>query len=131
MVNTKELVKLEMAANSIARGNLACPGCSLNANFKHTLSALENKAIVVIPACCTSVIQGAGDGYGMKVPIVNTAFGAAAAVASGIKRKLAFDGKDDIFSFIPSIMIPFTCKREGLGIRGLSSIKKFLLLVFL
>ncbi len=94
MVKTKELIQIELASNSIEKGNLACPGCSLNANFKHTLSALKGDAIVVVPACCTSVIQGAGEGYGMQVPIFNTAFAAAPAVASGIKRKLIRDGND-------------------------------------
>lgn len=95
MVSQKELVKLEFESNSIKQGNLACAGCQLNAAFKHTLSAIKNNGIAVVPACCTSVIQGAGDGYGMNVPIMNTAFAAAPAVASGIKRKLLKEGNTD------------------------------------
>ncbi len=94
MVNSKQLVKLEMGAKAIEKGNLACPGCQLNLAFKHSLSALKNNAIVVVPACCTSVIQGAGQGYGMHVPIFNTAFASAPSVASGIARKLKLDGSD-------------------------------------
>ncbi len=94
MVKPKELVQLEMDAKAIEKGNLACPGCQLNLAFKHSLSALKNNAIVVVPACCTSVIQGAGQGYGMHVPIFNTAFASAPSVASGIARKLKLDGSD-------------------------------------
>ncbi len=83
-----------MGAKAIEKGNLACPGCQLNLAFKHSLSALKNNAIVVVPACCTSVIQGAGQGYGMHVPIFNTAFASAPSVASGIARKLKLDGSD-------------------------------------
>lgn len=94
MVGIKELVQIELNTNTIRRGNLACSGCQLNAAFKHTLSAINNNGIVVVPACCTSVIQGAGQGYGMNVPIFNTAFAASPSVASGIKRALIKKGKD-------------------------------------
>ncbi|MHA2092767.1 MAG: thiamine pyrophosphate-dependent enzyme [Candidatus Kariarchaeaceae archaeon] len=94
MVKTKELVQIETELHAIEKGNLACPGCQLNLVFKHSLAALDNNAIVVVPACCTSVIQGAGEGYGMNVPIFNTAFAAAPCVASGISRKIKLDGKD-------------------------------------
>ncbi len=93
MVKTKELVQIEMSTKAIERGNLACPGCQLNASFKHSLSALGGDAIAVVPACCTSVIQGAGDGYGMHVPIMNVTFASAPIVASGISRKLRLEGK--------------------------------------
>ncbi len=93
MVSTKELVNIELEVKAIEKGNLACPGCQLNLSFKHALSALKGDAIVVVPACCTSVIQGAGQGYGMHVPIFNTAFASAPPVASGIARKLKRDGK--------------------------------------
>ncbi|MDH5402899.1 MAG: thiamine pyrophosphate-dependent enzyme [Candidatus Heimdallarchaeota archaeon] len=94
MVKTKELVQIETEIHAIEKGNLACPGCQLNLAFKHSLAALNNNAIVVIPACCTSVIQGAGKGYGMHVPIFNTAFASAPPVASGIARKLKLENKD-------------------------------------
>jgi len=94
MVKTKDLIQIETELHAIEMGNLACPGCQLNLAFKHTLSALNNNAVVVVPACCTSVIQGTGDGYGMNVPIFNTAFASAPPVASGIARKLKLEGKD-------------------------------------
>ncbi|MHA2249368.1 MAG: thiamine pyrophosphate-dependent enzyme [Candidatus Kariarchaeaceae archaeon] len=94
MVKTKDLVEIETQLHPVEKGNLACPGCQLNLAFKHSLAALNNNAIVVVPACCTSVIQGTGDGYGMGVPIFNTAFAAAPCVASGISRKVKMDGKD-------------------------------------
>ncbi len=86
MVTLRQLQVIENETKVIRKGNLACPGCQLNLSMRHALAALENKAIVVVPACCTSVIQGLGDGYGLNIPIFNCAFASAAAVASGIAR---------------------------------------------
>ncbi len=88
MVTLRQLQVIENDVKVIRKGNLACPGCQLNLSMRHALAALEKKAIVVVPACCTSVIQGLGDGYGLNVPIFNCAFASAASVASGIARMM-------------------------------------------
>ncbi len=96
MVTIKELADIEQKIPGIRPGNFACSGCGLNLSFRHAVAAVGGKAIISVPACCTSVIQGMGDGYGMDVPILNVAFAAAPAVASGIVSQLRREGKDDI-----------------------------------
>lgn len=85
-IKTKDLLEIESKQSSIMKGNLACPGCFLNLSFRHALGVIGKNAVVVIPACCTSVIQGIGDGYGLNIPVFNTAFASAPSVASGISR---------------------------------------------
>ncbi len=88
MVKLKVLIEKEKLAKAVKKGNLACPGCNLNLAFRHAMAALENNAIIVVPACCTSVIQGFGHGYGLNIPIFNCAFASSAAVASGMARMM-------------------------------------------
>ena len=94
MVKLTELVEIEEKQGyvGIKKGNLACAGCGLNLALRHALAALENHAVLVVPACCTSVIQGFGAGYGFTVPVFNTAFAAAPSVATGLAN--AYKRKD-------------------------------------
>lgn len=65
-------------------GNAACPGCPEAMGLRYVGMALGKKAILVIPAGCTSIIQGVMPGCGLSFPIINVAFAAADAVASGV-----------------------------------------------
>ncbi|MEM4435023.1 MAG: 3-methyl-2-oxobutanoate dehydrogenase subunit beta, partial [Sulfolobales archaeon] len=65
-------------------GNAACPGCPEAMGLRYVGMALGSKAILVIPAGCTSIIQGLMPGSGLSFPIVNVAFSSADAVASGV-----------------------------------------------
>jgi len=69
----------------LLRGNFACAGCGLSIAYRTTISALENP-IVVIPACCASVIQSLHPNVTYNVPTLNIAFAAHASAASGISR---------------------------------------------
>lgn len=69
----------------LLRGNFACAGCGLSIAYRTTISALENP-IVVIPACCASVIQSLHPNVAYNVPTLNIAFAAHASAASGISR---------------------------------------------
>ena len=86
MVKLKELIQIEAQYVGNMKGNLACAGCGLNLALRHALAALDQHALLVVPACCTSVIQGFGEGYGINAPVFNTAFAASPAVASGFAR---------------------------------------------
>ncbi|MFX0205838.1 MAG: thiamine pyrophosphate-dependent enzyme [Candidatus Hodarchaeota archaeon] len=66
-------------------GNMACAGCGLSLAYKTAISSVENP-IVVIPACCASVIQSLHPNVTYNVPTLNIAFAAHAAAASGISR---------------------------------------------
>jgi pyruvate ferredoxin oxidoreductase beta subunit len=66
-------------------GNFACMGCGLSIAYKTAISAVDNP-IVVIPACCSSVIQSPHPNVTYNVPTLNIAFAAHASAASGISR---------------------------------------------
>jgi len=69
----------------LLRGNFACAGCGLTIAYRTAISALE-RPIVVIPACCSSVIQSLHPNVSYAVPTLNIAFAAHASAASGISR---------------------------------------------
>ncbi|WP_455142521.1 thiamine pyrophosphate-dependent enzyme [Candidatus Hodarchaeum mangrovi] len=69
----------------LLRGNFACAGCGLSIAYRSVISALE-RPIVVIPACCASVIQSLHPNVTYNVPTLNIAFAAHASAASGISR---------------------------------------------
>jgi pyruvate/2-oxoacid:ferredoxin oxidoreductase beta subunit len=51
-------------------------------------------AIVVLPACCWSIIDGPWPTHALQVPVFHTAFETAAVVASGIKAAKRRQGRD-------------------------------------
>ncbi len=79
----------------ILRGNAACPGCGATLILRYVLKALGPKTIMVIPACCTSVIAGPYPRTAFKIPILHIAFAASAAAASGIAEAVEQLGLKD------------------------------------
>ena len=77
-------------------GHLACPGCGASLSMRYALKALGPKTMVIIPACCWSIIAGPFPYSALGVPIYHTAFETAAAVASGLKAALDQKGKSDV-----------------------------------
>ncbi len=77
-------------------GHFACPGCGGALAMRYALKALGKNTIVVIPACCWSIIDGPFPLHCLKVPLYHTAFETAAIMASGIKAGLEIQGKGDI-----------------------------------
>ena len=51
---------------------------------------------MVVPACCTAVIESLHPHTSFDIPVMNIAFEAAAAGASGVEAALRKQGKDDI-----------------------------------
>lgn len=76
----------------LLRGNFACSGCGLSIAYKTAISALD-RPIVVIPACCASVIQSLHPNVTYNVPTLNIAFAAHASAASGIARAKKMRGE--------------------------------------
>jgi pyruvate/2-oxoacid:ferredoxin oxidoreductase beta subunit len=74
-------------------GHLACPGCGAPLAMRLVLKELGEKTIVVLPACCWSIIAGPYPQSSLHVPLYHTAFETAAAVASGIRA--ALDARGD------------------------------------
>jgi pyruvate ferredoxin oxidoreductase beta subunit len=71
----------------------ACAGCSSSLVLRYVLKAAGPDTVLVMPACCTSVIQGIYPNTAMNVPIYNVAFAAAAACASGMSAAFQAEGK--------------------------------------
>ncbi len=87
----KDLPELEC----IIPGSAACPGCPATMALRITLKALGKNTIMIVPACCTSVIESLHPNTSFDVPVMNIAFEAAAAGASGVRAALKSQGKDD------------------------------------
>lgn len=62
----------------------ACAGCSASLSLRYILKAAGPETVLIVPACCTSVIQGMYPKTAMNVTVYNIAFAAAAACASGM-----------------------------------------------
>ena len=77
-------------------GSAACPGCPATIGLRTVFKALGEKTIMVVPACCTAVIESLCPNTSFVIPIMNIAFEAAAAGASGIEAALRQQGKEDI-----------------------------------
>jgi pyruvate ferredoxin oxidoreductase beta subunit len=90
MVATKEMSLKEY----VLKGNAACAGCQDMVALRHAHKALEGDVIQVVPACCTSVVQSLWPKTGLGIPVLNTAFPAAAATASGVRAALKAKGND-------------------------------------
>lgn len=77
-------------------GHIACPGCGASLAMRYALQALGKKTMVVIPACCWSTVAGFFPSTSLKVPILHTAFEAAAVTAAGVKKGLLARGIADV-----------------------------------
>jgi len=84
MVTIKELPKEEY----LLKGHAACAGCGPSIALRLLFKALGNKIILVVPACCTTVIQGPYPYTSFAVPLQNILFEATAAGASGVVAAL-------------------------------------------
>jgi len=77
-------------------GHVACPGCGASLAMRYALKALGPKTMLVIPACCWSIIAGPFPYSSVSVPLTHVPFETAAAVSSGIRAALDQQGQDDV-----------------------------------
>lgn len=73
-------------------GHLGCQGCGATLGMRYVLKALGPKTIVVLPACCWTIIAGPFPYSSLKVPLLHTAFETAAVAASGVRAALDIQG---------------------------------------
>ncbi len=92
----KTVMDLARGPKYVLPGSAACPGCGAQIALKWVLKILGGRAVFVIPACCTSVIQGPYPKSAFKFPVYNMAFAAAASTASGMARALRAMGEEDV-----------------------------------
>jgi len=69
-------------------GHVACPGCGAAIAMRFLLKALGEKTVMIIPACCWSIIAGPYPQSALKTPIIHCAFETAASTASGVRAAL-------------------------------------------
>ena len=84
MVTKKELPKEEY----LLKGHAASAGCGSAISLRLLFKALGNKIVLIVPACCTTVIQGPYPYTSFDVPLQNILFESTAAAASGIVAAL-------------------------------------------
>ena len=92
MVTMKELPKEEY----LLKGHAACAGCGPAASLRMLFKALGNKVFLVVPACCTTVIQGPYPFTSFGVPLQNILFESTGAAASGVLAALRQRKIDDV-----------------------------------
>jgi pyruvate/2-oxoacid:ferredoxin oxidoreductase beta subunit len=88
-------MRMKASEELITSGHLACQGCGGTMVMRHALRALGENTVVVIPACCWTIIAGQFPYSSLRVPILHTAFETAGAAASGVRAALDVQGKED------------------------------------
>jgi pyruvate/2-oxoacid:ferredoxin oxidoreductase beta subunit len=76
----------------LAPGHLGCAGCGACLAMRLVLKALGRRTVLVIPACCWSIIDGMAPYSAAGVPVMHTPFASAAAAASGVRAALDLKG---------------------------------------
>lgn len=83
-------------AEYLNSGHMACPGCGASLSMRHALKVLGEETIVVLPACCWSIIAGGFPTTALSVPLLHVPFATAAACASGVRRALLSRGREEV-----------------------------------
>ncbi|MFH0787802.1 MAG: 3-methyl-2-oxobutanoate dehydrogenase subunit beta [Pseudomonadota bacterium] len=73
-------------------GHVGCPGCGAAIAMKFVLKALGEKTMMVLPACCWSIIAGPYPQSALRIPLIHSAFETGGAVASGVRAALDMKG---------------------------------------
>ena len=74
-------------------GSAACPGCPATMAMRIVFKAIGKNMMMIVPACCTAVIESLHPKTSFNIPVMNIAFEAAAAGASGVEAGLRMQGK--------------------------------------
>ncbi|MEM0374299.1 MAG: pyruvate synthase subunit PorB [Sulfolobaceae archaeon] len=80
--------------NSLLSGTSACPGCPENMAMRMLGFALGDNVALIVVAGCSSIIQGLGPKNAFNYPVLNIAFAAGPAAASGMSRAYKLRNKD-------------------------------------
>ncbi len=76
-------------------GHVACAGCAEALALRVIMNTVGQDAIGVVAPSCSAVILGGHPMSSVKVPFIHGTLESAAASASGVKRALVAQGKDD------------------------------------
>ncbi len=90
-------MKVEMPDHELMHsGHVGCPGCGAAVAMRFVLKALGEKTVMVIPACCWSIIAGPYPQSTLQVPVLHSAFETGGAIASGVRAALDMRGETDV-----------------------------------
>jgi pyruvate/2-oxoacid:ferredoxin oxidoreductase beta subunit len=76
----------------MAPGHLGCGGCGAALAMRLVLKTLGPQTVLVVPACCWSVIDGPSPYSAAGVAVMHTPFPSAAAAACGVRAALDLKG---------------------------------------
>jgi len=97
MQNRLEISRDLMSGEDLVQpGMLSCQGCGAALAMKLALKGIGKRTVVVIPACCWSIIIGVYPYSCLQVPAVHVPFESAAVVASGIRAANDVKGLEDV-----------------------------------
>jgi len=88
MGRTQDIDADVLDSKIMTSGHLACQGCGAPIAMRHVLSVLGKKTVMVIPACCYTIIAGPFPYSGFRIPLYHTAFETAASCAAGVRAAL-------------------------------------------
>ncbi len=92
MVAVKDLPKEKF----VLPGTTACQGCPHVLGLKALGMVLGDRAVLVVPAGCTTIIAGLKDRASLKFPLLHVPFASGPAVATGLSSAFKRLGKDGI-----------------------------------
>jgi len=92
-VSLPQLVK--SPRKGVMPGNPACMGCPHTIGLKIVGRVLGDRAVLVVPAGCTSIIVGYGGKESLDMAYVHVPFASAAAVAAGLAAAFEKRGLTD------------------------------------
>jgi pyruvate/2-oxoacid:ferredoxin oxidoreductase beta subunit len=81
-----------MERELVHSGHVGCPGCGATIAMRFVLKALGEKTMMVLPACCWSVIAGPYPQSALKIPVIHAAFETGGATATGVRAALDMKG---------------------------------------
>ncbi|TPW21264.1 MAG: pyruvate ferredoxin oxidoreductase, beta subunit [Elusimicrobia bacterium] len=90
-MKVKTSVPLE---EGLSAGHLACQGCGATLSMRYALKGLGKETVLVIPACCWTILAGPVPMTSLDVNVVHSPFACAAAVACGVKHGLVSRGDE-------------------------------------
>lgn len=94
MIGREEIKSIK--EEQMTSGSVCCQGCGAAIAMRMVLKSLGSDTIVVIPACCWTILSGANPFTVFKIPMLHCAFETAAVTAGGISRALKIQGKSRI-----------------------------------
>ncbi|MFV0514817.1 MAG: thiamine pyrophosphate-dependent enzyme [Jhaorihella sp.] len=91
-----EVKKIDYADDGqFCSGHVACAGCAEALAMRVILNSVGQNAVGVVSPSCSAVILGGHPLSSARIPFLHGTLESAAASASGIKRALRAQGKDD------------------------------------